>query len=276
MMTLKYHLILLIGFCLIGCTSIKIQIGAKMTMKHKDNLEASMNVRPMFNVTPSQWSPMFKQNMNDAWRELNIRGINYFLLGKPKMFRGYVSRSDINSKYYQSWFGCYVIQADNDVFSFPNININTSPHDGIMEYSRVAEKDQIAWLYAMGDKTPYAKSVSFTPLLKLELDGREVQFFEGVIASHSDLTENQTSLSKLLGRPSARKWSGSVASNHDITLKGIYGIWYNESDRTVKIIYGCGSIFKLSNGMEIDYYSDIKDELIEMAKAVSFNSLVVN
>lgn len=256
-----------------ACTSIKVNIGAKMTMKHTDELEDSINIRPDFNYLPSKWSPMFKQNMTSAWQKLNIKGINYFTLGKPGFLKGYVSRSDVKSKYYQAWFGTYIIQATNNVFTTPNLKINESALAGIMEYGKVAEHDQIAWLDAMGDKSPFAKSISFNPIEKIEIDGTVVQFFEGIIESHSDLTDKSTSLARLLGMPKSKKWDDNVTANHNITLKGIYGIWYNEADRTIKIVYGCGSIVHLKDGQTVDNYLLLKDELLRMAKNVSFNKL---
>ncbi len=256
-----------------SCTSLKVKIGAKMSMNYKDNLESKMNVRPKINHKPNGWSNLFKQNMNDAWKKLNIQGIFYFLLGKPKMFRGYVTRSDVNSKFYQAWFGVYVIHAKDQVFGIPNDSINVNAHKGILEYGKVAEHDQLAWLSAMGDKNPYAKSINYVPIKMIELDGQKVQLFEGTIESHSDLTDKQTSLTKLLGMPKPKKWKEKVNANHTITLKGIYGIWYNEKDKTIKIVYGCGSIVSLKDGTTIDYYSFLKNDLIKMAEGVTIKNL---
>jgi hypothetical protein len=258
---------------LTSCTSLKIKIGAKMTIKNKDSLENVMNIRPNFIYKSNGWSSMFKQNMNDAWKKLNIKGINYFLLGKPRALKGYVSRSDIKSKFYQAWFGTYIIQANEDVFSIPNEKINESPLEGIMEYGKVAEHDQIAWLIAMGDKNPVAKSISYVPIIQINIDGQVVQLFEGTIESHSDLSEEKTSLNKLLGMPKANKWREKVEPFHNITLKGIYCIWYNKNDRTIKIIYGCGSILKFKDGTTVDYYTVLKNDLIKMFQNVTFEKL---
>ena len=256
-----------------SCTSLKIKIGAKMSMKYKDNLEYSMNVRPTINKKPNGWSNLFKQNMNDAWKKLNIKGINYFLVGKPKMLKGYVTRSDVNSKFYQAWFGVYIIQAKDRVFSVSNDSINIIPQQGIMEYGKVAEHDQLAWLSAMGDKNPYAKSISYSPIHTIQLDGQKVQLFEGTIESHSDLTDKETSLTKLLGMPKPKKWKEIVSANHTITLKGIYGIWYNEKDTTIKIVYGCGSIVLLKDGTKIDHYSQLKKDIMIMAENITMENL---
>jgi len=271
----KVLFIALITFT-VGCTSLKVKIGAKMSMKNKDNTEIAMNVRPKIHHISSGWSSLFKQNMNDAWKNLHLKGINYFLLGKPSILRGYVSRADINSKFYQAWFGVYVIQAKENVFGFSNDKINTNPKEGILEYGKVAEHDQVAWLAAMGDPKPFARSISFTPINTIRIDGKEVQFFEGTIESHSDLTNKETSLTNLLGVPKTSKWNKKVDAYHDITLKGIYGIWYNQKDKTIKIVYGCGAITKLKDGTIIENYSGLKDKMLEMAKSITFKKLNVD
>ena len=250
--------------------SVKLKIGSKRVMKREDTQETINAVRPTFNYRPKKWAPPFKNNMNAAWRDLDIKGVNYFTFGKPGLFRQYINRSNYRSKYYQAWFGTYIIEAKQDVFGMPNQQINNAPDRGIQEFGKVAEKDQTAWLTALGDTSPMARTVSFEPIKSVKINGTTVQIFEGTMESHSDLTDKRTRWSKLLGMPKPKKWSGKLDRNHSIALKGIYGIWYDANDQTIKIVYGCGSIIKLKDGRTFDYYTQIKDELLEMAENVSY------
>ncbi len=265
--------ILFLSFSIFACTSIKVKVGSRISVKQQDSLENIMAIRPHFDYLPRKWSAMFKQNMNGVWKRLNIKGINYFAFGKPVLLKNHASRTDPNSMYYQAWFGTYVIQADKQVFQTSNAEINKFPEIGIMQYAKLAEYDQMAWPFAMGDEQPAAKVSSVVPLENIKIDNFNVQFFEGTIESHSDLTNKETKLSKLFGMPKYKKWKDKVDAHHNITLKGIYGIWYNEQDKTIRIVYACGSIFSLKNGQQIDNYSKIKPQLIEMIKKISFKSL---
>lgn len=150
-------LIFLFIASLFACTSIKVKLGGRISVKQQDSLENVMAIRPKFDYLPSKWSPMFKQNMNNVWKKLNIQGINYFAFGKPGLFKKYASRTDPNAKYYQAWFGTYIIKADKQVFQSSNADINKFPEVGIMQYGKLAEYDQMAWLLSRIATSPTKK-----------------------------------------------------------------------------------------------------------------------
>ena len=88
--------------------------------------ESTTGVKPAALRTVGKWSPFARQDMNEIWQSISLKGVNYYSLGEPKNDSNYSQRSDYKSPYYQAWFGTYIIDAKNQLFGFPNEDINTS------------------------------------------------------------------------------------------------------------------------------------------------------
>jgi hypothetical protein len=256
--------VLLLIIILTGYHSLRFRAGVWMTNRNTPEQERIHGVRPVFTHIPGGWSRPMKQDMNHIWEPLKLKGMNYFSFGAPShLFSRYAERSNPFSKFYQAWFGVYVIQADTGWIG------NTRDNIEIEELGKLAEFDQRAWLRAMGDTLPLATWTGFIRQDKILIDGRLRPSYEGTIVSHSDLSASKTNrLINLLGMPPRERWEAELIPFHNITLKGIYGGWYSEEYCVVIVYYGCGSIVTTRSGEKIDHYSEILNDLIQLAEGM--------
>jgi len=260
--------IVLIGLSLyiyFGFHALRIQMAVHKINNKTFDQEIDNGVNPVFDHIPEGWIAPMKQPMNTIWKPLGIKGMNYFTFGKPKtVFSNYIERSNPQSPFYQAWFGVYVISSKNTCFGIENGKIN------IFELGKLAEYDQRAWLNAMGDPDPQARWIGFTTLDSLLIDESNRIFYEGVIETHSDLTNKITGqLTTFLGMPPEQEWQQQLSSFHPVTLKGIYGGWYDKQHQVTIVVYGCGiDSIQSKSGKIAEQYDTIKEDLIEMAKRI--------
>jgi len=254
-----------------GFHTLRIQLVNNKIHNKTLNQETKNRVKPVFNNLPDGWNMPMKQAMNNIWKSLSIKGINYFTFGKPKtVFSKYIERSNPRSRFYQSWFGIYIISGENKSFGIKNGEINIS------ELGQLAEFDQQAWLKAMGDPNPEAKFIgNFTILDSFVIDGSKQTIYEGRMKTHSDLTEkNKTRLVQYLGMPPKQKCENKFTSYHTVTLKGIYGGWYNKQNEVTIVFYGCGvEKMETKEGEIKGQYHKIKPDLIEILKGISIKQI---
>ena len=260
--------IVLIGLSLyiyFGFHALRIQVAVHKINNKTFDQEIDTGVNPVFDHIPEGWNAPMKQSMNTIWKPLGIKGMNYFTFGKPKtVFSNYIERSNPRSPFYQAWFGVYVISSKNTCFGIENGKIN------IFELGKLAEYDQRAWLNAMGDPDPQARWIGFTTLDSLLIDESNRIFYEGVIETHSDLTNKITGqLTTFLGMPPGQEWQQQLSSFHPVTLKGIYAGWYDKQHQVTIVVYGCGvDSIQSKSGKIAGQYDTIKEDLIEMAKRI--------
>ena len=248
---------------------LRLQAGAWIGDRNITDQEVISGVRPIFSYLPAGWTSPMKQDMNTIWEPLGLRGMNYFTFGGAKtLFSKYARRSDPHSKFYQAWFGVYVIQGGEDRFTLMGNDID------IEALGRLAQFDQIAWLTAMGDSQPTATWTGFIRQDRILIEGIERPCFEGTIVSHSDLTDRRDSGHvRLLGMPPRSSWEYTLIPYHHLTLKGIYGGWYSAAHGVTIVYYGCGSVFTTRTGEKIDYYQEIKQDLIRLAEGMKIISI---
>ncbi|MFZ2053137.1 MAG: hypothetical protein WAU81_02960 [Candidatus Aminicenantales bacterium] len=263
-LTLSLLAVLLVTLGSVSCHALRFRRGARAISEKITRQEVANGVRPEFNVLPKGWINPLKQDMNHIWEPLGLKGMNYFTFGGPKsLLARFAERTNPHSKFYQAWFGVYIIQTDRAPFGMS---------DGVVDIDALgdlAEYDQRAWLKAMGDPIPEAEWVAFAPRDALVIDGRRRPFFDGTIISHSDLPELATTpLAKFLGTPPASRWHDDVTPHHDLTLKGIYGAWYSEDYGMTIVVYGCGSLFRTLPGDSVNHYERIREELVELAEGI--------
>ncbi len=247
--------------------SLRLQFGVWKLNKRPANQEILNGVKPHFTYLPHAWiSPMMKQEMNQIWEPLNLKGMNYFTLGGPKnIFAKYVERSNPCSPYYQAWFGVYIIKAPKERFGFDREEMDVN------ELGKLAVYDQNAWLKAMGDPNPLAHGEHYEKTGTINSGGIERTLYEGTMASHADLSQKARSLLvRFLGVPSKSLWEHELAPYHTVTLKGIYGGWYSPEYDVTIVFYGCGSLFQTSSGKTYNHFETIKDELLRMAEGIEF------
>lgn len=253
-----------------SCQSVKLALGRTLTNRSEATREQedSTGATVKLTIIPKGWAKPFKLPMNDIWRELNLRGVNYFTFGESPGLASYSTRADFRSSRYQAWMGVYVVEAKKSVFGRDNSVINRNPSLFIRELSRLAEHDQKAWLKAAGDPSPKAELTKFRRVGSLRMAGEERAVFEGTMVSHSDLSLSENGAASLLGRPKASYWSPHLSPYHDVVLKGYYVPWYSEEFKTVFVAYGNATSFQTKSGVVIDYGPSLENELKNMIVGV--------
>ena len=221
------------------------------------------------------WSRFARQDMDDIWQSLSLKGVNYYSVGKPRPGSGYAQRSDFQSPYYQAWFGTYVIDAKNQLFDFPNDEINNASGQVIEKLLSIGVLDQSSWLFAMKDPEGF-KSTSIInsgekwKVREMVMDGQPAHMIEFSMNSHSDLTDSTGDLINFIGMPDIKTWQGKLKPYHPITIKGFYIYWYNKNDKTLKIIYGTGCSYMTGDQVKFDSYPILKDDMLKMAMDLKY------
>ena len=203
-----------------------MKLGLARTLTGRDQAtveqERSNGAAVVLATIPKGWTKPFKLAMNDIWKDLHLRGVNYFSFGGPQGVRSYSSRADFRSSRYQAWMGVYALDARQNLFGHDNALINRSPASFIRELARLAEHDQKAWLQNAGDPSPEAKSTRFRQAGTLRIDGADRAVFECTMESHSDLSLSEKGVASLLGRPKPSYWTPHLSAYHNVTLHGFY------------------------------------------------------
>jgi hypothetical protein len=243
---------------------LRLQASAWLGERSITDQETINSIRPVFTYLPAGWMSPMKQDMNRVWEPLGLRGTHYFTFGEPEtVISKYTQRSNPDSKYYQAMFGVYVISGGEDRFMLPGNEID------IEALGRLAQFEQITRLKAMGDPQPIATWTGFIRQDRILMEGIGRPCFEGTIVSHSDLTDRRDlSPVRLLGTPPRSRWEDTLSPYHPLTLKGIYGGWHSAVHGVTIVYYGYGSVFTTRTGVRIDYYQEIKQDLIRLAEGV--------
>lgn len=261
---------LLACFELCSCQSVKLGLGRSLTNRDKTTVEQERadGATVVLAAIPNGWTKPFKLPMNDIWRDLHLRGVNYFTFGAPHGLSGYSSRADFRSPRYQAWMGVYAVEAKQNVFRVENESINRNPASLIRQLARLVEHDQNAWLRASGDPSPRASSRHFRRAGTLRIASADRAVFEATMASHSDLSSTGGGVAGMLGHPKPNYWLPHLAPNHDIILEGFYVPWYAPESRTVFVAYANASSFTTKEGETIDYTRTLRPELETMLSGI--------
>lgn len=273
--------LLLLTLCMIDCSlgqTSGIEQMVMMTNKQTLPQETDNGVKAVLPMPAEGWTPFLKQDMDQIWSSIGLRGVNYYCVGKPEAGKSYSERSDFKSKFYQSWFGTYIIEAKKQLFEFPNEEINSKKRQVINQLMKIGILDQSSWLYAMGDKaarnsTTLTDSVdNFAVLDHLSIDGQTVPMIKFSLNSHSDLTDSATQLSSLVGMPDKSYWKSHVDAYHNVVLIGFFIYWYNKTDQTLRIIYGTGCSFSTKDKTIFNTYPLLMNGMLLMAKELRYTS----
>jgi hypothetical protein len=275
---MRYLLFLLLNnlaFASAICQSSKLDKFIAMTNQMNSEQELVTGVKPSALKTVGDWSPFARQDMNEIWQSISLKGVNYYSLGEPQKDSNYSQRSDCKSPYYQAWFGTYIIDAKNQLFDFPNEDINAGDIKLITKLLDIGALDQSSWLYAMKDPNGFASTFLIIPKRKIDakeitIDGQPAHIIEFSMNSHSDLTDSTGGLINFIGMPDKKNWVGNLQANHHITINGFYIYWYNKEDKTLKIIYGTGCSYKGKDNSNFDSYPLLKDGMLKMAKELIY------
>lgn len=262
-------LVIVVVFVAASFHALRLHFGVWKINGRPANQEILNGVKPRFGYLPAPWiSPMIKQEMNQIWEPLNLKGMNYFTFAGPKnILAKFVERSNPYSPYYQAWFGVYIIKAPQgrERFGFDREEMD------VKELGKLAVYDQNAWLKAAGDPNPLVRGKHYEKAGKIRLGGIERALYEGAMSSHSDLSGNKESfLIRFLGAPLKSTWERDLTPHHVVTLNGVYCGWYSPEFEVTIVFYGCGSLFRASSGKTYNHFEKIKGELLKMAEGIEF------
>ena len=257
------------------CQSSNFDNFIAMTNQMKSNQDSITGVEPGVLKTVGDWSPFAQQDMDEIWQTISLKGVNYYSIGEPKRGSNYSERSDYKSPYYQAWFGTYVIDAKNQLFDFPNEEINTGSIKIIEKLLNIGVLDQSSWLYAMKDPNGLTSTSIINPEKKIEpkvivIDGQQAHIIEFSMNSHSDLTDSTGDLINFIGMPDKKNWQGNLQAYHAITINGFYIYWYDKNDKTLKIIYGTGCSYAGKDNFKFNSYPLLKDLMLKMAIQLTY------
>lgn len=214
-------------------------------------------------------------DMTSVWKNFGIDavGVNYFTMGHLK--NNISSRFVVESPYYQSWFGTYLVR------------FNEERDWSINDHFRLAEADQKEWLKMYGDQNPIAK-IDFESAMKvktLKISGYNADLYKGDIRSHSDVGKGGRKLMfpfltaafahhmnrsnpvlHLRAKHFSPKWhrdSPSTLPFQDVLLRGYIAI-VTITKTTKAVIYANGAIFQQKNGNNVNTFQQIDEELMDL------------
>jgi hypothetical protein len=197
------------------------------------SLERRLHVQ--LTVLPSTWK-LETQVMDTIWRTLGLHGVNYYAYGAAEARRPYAARSDPSSQLYQASFGVYTVAGDSA------FRLATGRNYAIESMRKLADYDQRAWLWAMGDPHPFARSDTIVDMQKITIDGVERTLCLFHMQTHSDLNSGATPLAAHMGMPS-KAMRQMLPPYHPLSLHEYYAFWYDAQRRATIIVYASSSSY---------------------------------
>ena len=198
--------------------------------------QAPARVAVTFGQLPAEW--IVQQNpMDEIWKPLGMRGVNYFAFGGPVPPNKFSARSDPASPLYQAWLGAYVVIGGLDSASATD---QARQRELIVH---LTQYDQRAWLAAMGDPAPVADVVGQLRLSQVVIDGGARSCLVGEMRRHNQLSHGTTPLAQSFGMPPATSWQAQLAPFHDVTLHVQGAVWYDAARHVSIVVYGVSSAF---------------------------------
>ena len=245
-------------------TSLKLRFAAWQMARESVAAEPRHRLEPRLKALPSGWIGQMCQPMDRIWAPLGLKGMNYFSFGgPPHWFARYSARSEPSSRFYQAWFGVYVIAGRAKWFAADG-SIDAS------QLARVAECDQNAWLSAMGDEAPQTRCETAGKPESLEIAGKSRPLIRAALRSHSDLNPGGTALAALLGMPRPDQWSRELEAYHDILLAGYFSTWHEPVEDVTIVVYANAAGYQTKDGRAVDFFPSLQKELLSMMKSVEF------
>jgi hypothetical protein len=216
---------------------------------------------PALGYTSPDWiNKPYSIRMDDIWRDEGIEamGMNYYYLPKAVKGNSYSERFNPQSKYYQAWFGIYIIEMINDMDIEKIITVNPQ------YVLNIAIADQNAWLRSMGYPETAATGVitdtqNITNRWKMT----------GWMKTNADTGENNsTSEMPRFFHPPNIVWKESITSYGPINLDLVFYIYQNSKERKIIIIYYNGVEYVDNDGVTHITLPQIREEMENMVSGV--------
>ncbi len=238
--------------------ALALRIGIAVANSRSAEREKQLGLKPVF-TTAKGWGPVIRTDMDDAWKPLGLKGLNYFVFGAhPSVFSAAPEKTDPSAPRYQAWLGVYVV----DLKGAPMPASDAMP---ALVKSLMLE-DQLRWLRTMGDPLPVATLDHASATGMLTVAGRAVPLIEGSLLTHSELSDSEKTMARVVGRPSG--WSSEVDAFHPVELEGFVSWFADEPRHALFVVYGCGVKFTRKDGTAVSTWPALRGELLQMARGV--------
>lgn len=264
----------LIGILMLGGMLSRHEIIALFVRSKAVKQEVELGVIPHFkSLPPGYMRGIVVSYMTPIWQKEfpEIIGNNYWTIGAQNQ-RGYSTRFDPKSEYYQSWLGVYVAKV-------PGHRPFGLRDDGIPDITvltKLAILDQKAWLHLYGDPNPKAEVKKIVWQYVTTIDGHKAFVYYGEIESHADVSRVIVKYRSLFTRafrtpqgkaaeiqsstfvPIVDLWDDIVKPHHTILLKGYYvAIAVPEKDAVV-CLYLNGAEYQTKSGVKRNTFPHVK------------------
>lgn len=211
-----------------------------------------------FDVLPG-WTTIIHTDMDDAWKPINRAGANSFVFGDASNpLSSSASREDPMDVRYQAWFGVYAVKLRG-----PDDLANATEPELVALADELLKADALRWAKTMGDPSPKAEVVQREPHGQLKFLGHDVTIYEGLIATHSDLGDGDSTVARFLGRPEG--WSSHVKPYHPVELEGFVAVWRDAERMRLYVAWGNGVRFTDASGVELQTWPGVRDQVLMMA-----------
>jgi hypothetical protein len=227
---------------------------------------------PIFKEISDNWvKDPFHVSMAAIWRRegIPVSGENYYYVPAPVPDQEYSRRFDPTSKYFQSWFGVYVLKPmETGPYGFENNKL--VPRDFI----QLGIADQRAWLRNAGFE--FTKQAEIDTSFAIEsmpttISGKDAWRIIARIRSNADVGENYPK-NRRVGYvnvpPTA--WANDLNSYEPVLLEAVCYIVPDQMKNVTYVIYFNGVEFLDKSGQRHQTLPEIMAELEAMVSSVVF------
>ena len=226
---------------------------------------------PSFIYISGNWYPQaFNMRMDNIWQSqgINAKGQNYYFFAKPTGSRTYSDRFNPQSNYFQTWFGAYTIEDQNNAtYALSN---NVIDAKAIIQ---LAVADQTAWLLSFGGNSEPSVSIDTSVdinISRIQIDVRSGWKITGRLNSNVDVGVNnsQSGYPPLLIVPDSA-WRGFLGSYEHVKLDVVSYVWYAPENKELNVVYYNGVEYDDVHNSHHSTLTLISAELDSMALSVT-------
>ena len=256
-----------------GCTHLNQLLLGWWVGRQIYDEERIIGAVPCFTVTVPGWMRYpLKIDGQRLWKQWHLRGMNYFKIARSGR-HNWSERFNPASKLYQAWLGVYVVRDSENVIRY-GFEQGDEPDPERLTLAAVG--DQLYWLDKSGHPSPAMTPRGQITVERTEQQGHAAWFLTGSFDTFSDIHGTPTAYrlyDASYGIPDERTWRHLVEPFHPLVLHGFYIAWRWEEHHCTVCIYGAGVEFDRKDGVHVNTYPLIKDELLRMARGITWREL---